>query len=56
MDVPEWCSCSIGFKIQHALRAFTAKDRQSIKQTADTTSDYYETSEILTSLGIGEHW
>jgi hypothetical protein len=46
----------LGLKIQHALRAFTAKDRQAIKQTANNypSSDFYKTDEILTSLGIGE--
>jgi hypothetical protein len=46
----------LGLKIQHALRAFTAKDRQAIKQTAENypLSDYYKTDEVLTSLGIGE--
>jgi hypothetical protein len=53
MDVPSGVLAQLGLKI-HALRAFTAKDRQSIKQTADNypTSDYYETNEVLTSLGI----
>ncbi len=39
-----------------ALRAFTAKDRQAIKMTADNypLSDYYKTDEIITNLGIGE--
>jgi DNA helicase HerA-like ATPase len=56
MDVPSGVLAQLGLKIQHALRAFTAKDRQSIKLTADNypTSDYYNTSEVLTSLGIGE--
>jgi hypothetical protein len=56
MDVPSGILAQLGLKIQHALRAFTAKDRQSIKQTADNypTSDFYNTSEVLTSLGIGE--
>ena len=56
MDVPSGILAQLGLKIQHALRAFTAKDRQSIKQTADNypSSDYYNTSEVLTSLGIGE--
>ena len=38
------------------MRAFTANDRQAIKQTADNypTSDFYKTDEVLTSLGIGE--
>ena len=56
MDVPSGILAQLGLKIQHALRAFTAKDRQSIKQTADNypSSDYYNTSEVLTNLGIGE--
>jgi DNA helicase HerA-like ATPase len=56
MDVPSGVLAQLGLKIQHALRAFTANDRKAIKQTADNypTSDYYNTSEILTSLGIGE--
>lgn len=56
MDVPSGILAQLGLKIQHALRAFTANDRQSIKQTADNypSSEYYDTSEVLTSLGIGE--
>ncbi|PRZ26597.1 helicase HerA-like domain-containing protein [Flavobacterium granuli] len=56
MDVPSGILAQLGLKIQHALRAFTAKDRQAIKQTADNypTSIYYKTDEVLTSLGIGE--
>jgi hypothetical protein len=56
MDVPSGILAQLGLKVQHALRAFTAKDRRSIKLTADNypTSDYYNTSEVLTSLGIGE--
>ena len=56
MDVPASVLAQLGLKIQHALRAFTANDRQAIKQTADNypTSNYYKTDEMLTSLGIGE--
>ena len=56
MDVPSGVLAQLGLKIQHALRAFTANDRQAIKQTADNypTSDFYKTDELLTSLGIGE--
>jgi beta-phosphoglucomutase-like phosphatase (HAD superfamily) len=56
MDIPKGVLAQLGLKIQHALRAFTANDRQSIKQTADNypTSDYYQTDEVLTALGIGE--
>lgn len=56
MDIPSGVLAQLGLKIQHALRAFTANDRQSIKQTADNypTTQYYKTDEVLTSLGIGE--
>lgn len=56
MDVPSGILAQLGLKIQHALRAFTANDRQAIKQTADNypSSDFYKTDEVLTSLGIGE--
>lgn len=56
MDVPSGILAQLGLKIQHALRAFTANDRQAIKKTADNypTSQYYKTDELLTSLGIGE--
>lgn len=56
MDVPASVLAQLGLKIQHALRAFTAKDRQAIKQTAENypISEYYKTAEVLTALGIGE--
>ncbi|MEZ4875466.1 MAG: helicase HerA-like domain-containing protein [Flavobacteriaceae bacterium] len=55
-DVPDAVLSQLGLKIQHALRAFTAKDRKAIKLTAENypLSDYYKTDEVLTALGIGE--
>ena len=55
-DIPDGVLGQLGLKIQHALRAFTAKDRKAIKLTADNypLSDFYDTKELLTSLGIGE--
>lgn len=55
-DVPEAVLSQLGLKIQHALRAFTAKDRKAIKLTAQNYPDteYYDTAAVLTSLGIGE--
>jgi DNA helicase HerA-like ATPase len=55
-DVPASVLSQLGLKVQHALRAFTAKDRQMIKLTAENypMSEYYKTDEMLTSLGIGE--
>ncbi|RXR21371.1 DUF853 family protein [Flavobacterium amnicola] len=56
MDVPKEVLAQLGLKIQHALRAFTANDRQAIKQTSENypISEYYDTDEVITSLGIGE--
>src|SRR5690606_29676828 len=55
-DVPESVLSQLGLKVQHALRAFTAKDRKAIKLTAQNypDSEYYDTTKVLTSLGIGE--
>lgn len=56
MDVPNNVLAQLGLKVQHALRAFTALDRQAIKLTAQNfpLSEFYKTDETLTSLGIGE--
>lgn len=55
-DIPENILSQLGFKIQHALRAFTAKDRKAIKLIAQNfpQSDDYDIASLLTSLGIGE--
>jgi DNA helicase HerA-like ATPase len=55
-DVPDMVLSQLGLKIQHALRAFTAKDRKSIKQTAENypETDFYESDKLLTEMGIGE--
>jgi len=55
-DVPSDVLSQLGLKIQHALRAFTARDRKAIKLAAENypDSDYYDTSTVLTELGIGE--
>ncbi|MCH4824045.1 DUF853 domain-containing protein [Gramella lutea] len=55
-DVPEEVLGQLGLKIQHALRAFTAKDRKAIKLAAENypISEFYDTKNMLTSLGIGE--
>jgi len=55
-DVPDGVLAQLGMKIQHALRAFTAKDRKQIKLTAENypLTDFYDTENLLTSLGMGE--
>lgn len=56
MDVPASVLGQLGLKIQHALRAFTAADRKTIKQTAENypETNFYQTDELITQLGIGE--
>lgn len=55
-DIPSDVLSQLGLKIQHALRAFTANDRKAIKLASENypDSEYYETAEVLTQLGIGE--
>jgi len=55
-DIPSSILSQLGLKIQHALRAFTAADRKTIKQAAENfpVTDFYKTDELLTQLGIGE--
>lgn len=55
-DIPASILGQLGLKVQHAFRAFTAKDRKAIKLVAENypTSEYYDTAQMLTSLGIGE--
>ena len=55
-DIPAPILSQLGLKIQHALRAFTAADRKTIKQAAENfpITEFYKTDELLTQLGIGE--
>ncbi len=55
-DIPEAVLSQLGLKVQHALRAFTEKDRKAIRKTAENypISEFYKTDELLTSIGIGQ--
>ena len=55
-DIPDAILSQLGMKVQHALRAFTAKDRKAIKLIAENypSSEFYDTTDTLTSLGTGE--
>ncbi|MBU2622424.1 MAG: DUF853 domain-containing protein [Proteobacteria bacterium] len=55
-DIPETVMGQLGLKIQHALRAFTPRDRQSVKTIAANfrTNPAFDTEKIITELGIGE--
>src|SRR5678816_4085233 len=56
MDVPASVLAQLGLKVQHALRAFTAADRKTIKQIAENYPEttFYKTGDLITQLGIGE--
>ncbi len=55
-DVPASVLSQLGLKIQHALRAFTAQDRKTIKTVSENypLSEFYKTEDLLTQIGIGE--
>lgn len=55
-DVPASVLSQLGLKVQHALRAFTAKDRKTIKEAAENYPEtkFYRTEDVLTQMGIGE--
>lgn len=55
-DIPDDVLGQLGMKIQHALRAFTAKDRKAIKLVAENypLTEHYDVDQLLTELGIGE--
>lgn len=56
VDVPDDVLGQLGMKIQHALRAFTAKDRKAIKLAVQNfpETEFYDIEELITSLGTGE--
>lgn len=55
-DIPAEVLGQLGLKIQHALRAFTAKDRKAIKMASENypLSDFYVADELITKMGTGE--
>jgi DNA helicase HerA-like ATPase len=55
-DVPDDVLSQLGNRVQHALRAFTAKDRKELKLAAQTYRDNpaFDTSEAIQQVGTGE--
>lgn len=55
-DIPASVLAQLGMKVQHALRAFTAADRDTIKKAAQNfpETSFYKTEDLLTKMGIGE--
>jgi DNA helicase HerA-like ATPase len=56
MDIADSVLGQLGNRVQHALRAFTAKDQKQLKATADTfrSDGSFDLLEALGQLAIGE--
>lgn len=55
-DIPASILGQLGLKVQHSLRAFTAKDRKAIKSASENypLSEFYKADELITMMGTGE--
>jgi DNA helicase HerA-like ATPase len=55
-DVPEDILGQLGNRIQHALRAFTGKDRKELRLAAETYRENprFDTEEAIREVGVGE--
>jgi len=55
-DVPEVILGQLGNRVQHALRAFTAKDQKDLARAAETyrPNAAFDTAEAIRDLGTGE--
>ncbi|WP_271198047.1 helicase HerA-like domain-containing protein [Pseudomonas turukhanskensis] len=55
-DLPDAVLAQLGLRIQHGLRAFTAKEQKSLRAVADgfRSNPAFDTLSVLTELGIGE--
>jgi len=55
-DIPEDILGQLGNRIQHALRAYTARDRKQLKQAAETYrgNPRFSTEAAIREVGVGE--
>jgi DNA helicase HerA-like ATPase len=55
-DVPDDILGQLGNRVQHALRAFTARDRKELKLAAETYRDNpaFSTEDAIREVGVGE--
>jgi hypothetical protein len=55
-DVPDKVLGQLGNRVQHALRAFSARDQKAVKAAAETMRDNPDLDEaaVITELGVGE--
>ncbi|MEB3416114.1 helicase HerA-like domain-containing protein [Alteriqipengyuania sp. WL0013] len=56
IDIPEEVAGQLGNRVQHALRAFTPKDKKAIKAAADTfrINPDLDVEQAITELRVGE--
>ncbi len=56
LDVPDTVLAQLGNRVQHALRAFTAKDQKAVKAAADTmrANPEFSAAQVITELEVGE--
>ena len=56
MDIPESVLAQLGNRVQHALRAYTPRERKAVKTAAETfrTNPKLDTATVITELGVGE--
>ncbi len=56
LDVPDSVLSQLGNRIQHALRAYTPRERKAVKTAADTfrPNPEFDAFEVITQLGVGE--
>ena len=55
-DVPDDILGQLGNRVQHALRAYTPKDRKALKAAAETfrTNPDFDTAKAILEVGVGE--
>jgi hypothetical protein len=56
LDVPDSVLAQLGNRVQHALRAFTAKDQRAVKAAAETfrANPDFRVEQAITQLAVGE--
>ena len=55
-DIPEDILGQLGNRVQHALRAFTARDRKALRMAAETYREnpVFDTEQAIREVGVGE--
>ncbi len=56
LDIPDAVLGQLGNRVQHALRAFTARDQKAVRAAAQTmrANPAFDTEKAITELGVGE--